>query len=143
MNDHKDVFSDYLSREGLKMTPQRMVILNTFTGVDNHVSSEELYERVKKADPAIGQATVYRTLKLLEGSGIATAVDFGDGMTRYELDHGQGHHDHLICDKCGKNVEILDPEIERLQEEVAGQYGFTLSRHKMYLFGLCSDCQKR
>lgn len=141
MSNMKRAFADYLTREGLKMTPQRMIILNAFTGVEHHVSSEELYELVKKADPAIGQATVYRTLKLLEDSGIAIAVDFGDGMTRYEPDHGDGHHDHLICEKCGKNVEILDPEIERLQVEVAAQYGFTLSRHKMYLFGLCADCK--
>lgn len=137
------VFAEYLAREGLKMTPQRMVILNTFISVRDHVSAEDLYEQVKQADPAIGQATVYRTLKLLENSGLAVAVDFGDGTTRYEPDDGQGHHDHLICEICGKNVEILDTEIERLQEEVATQYGFTLSRHKMYLFGLCPDCRKK
>ncbi|MGE4504508.1 MAG: transcriptional repressor, partial [Desulfovibrionaceae bacterium] len=111
--------------------------------VSGHVSSEELYERVKRTDPSIGQATVYRTLKLLEDSGLAEAVDFGDGVARYEPHTEGGHHDHLICEQCGKNVELMDPEIERLQEEAAKRHGFSLSRHKMYLFGLCDDCRAK
>ncbi|MBU1247571.1 MAG: transcriptional repressor [Proteobacteria bacterium] len=141
MKSAKEAFAEYLAREGLKMTPQRRIILETFMTVKDHVSSEELYAMAKKTDPAIGQATVYRTMKLLENSKLAEAVDFGDGFARYEPHFGQDHHDHLICENCGKNVEVLDPDIERLQEEAAARYGFSLSRHKMYLFGLCEDCR--
>ena len=142
MKEANKAFAEYLAKEGLKMTPQRRVILATFLKVQDHVSAEELYAMVKEKDPAVGQATVYRTVKLLAESGLAEVVDFGDGMARYEPHFGQGHHDHLICEKCGKNVEIMDPNIERLQEELAARYGFTLERHKMYLFGLCADCRK-
>lgn len=142
MNDATKAFAEYIAREGLKMTPQRRVILSTFMRIKDHVSAEELYTMVKKEDPAVGQATVYRTVKLLAESGLAETVDFGDGVARYEPHFGQEHHDHLICERCGKNVEILDPNIERLQEEAAKRYGFTLTRHKMYLFGICKDCKK-
>ncbi|MEF2144320.1 MAG: Fur family transcriptional regulator [Desulfovibrionaceae bacterium] len=143
MKPPETAFADYLTARSLKMTPQRRLILSTFIDAAGHLSSEELYNHVKIKDPAVGQATVYRTLKLFLDSGIAEAVDFGDGLVRYELRYGQDHHDHLICEQCGKNIEIVEPTIERLQEELARSYNFTLRRHKMYLFGLCPDCRKK
>lgn len=141
MQDPYVTFADYAAREQLKMTPQRRHILDVFLEQNGHVTSEELYEKVRSSYKTIGQATVYRTLKLLSGSGIAKEVDFGDGVTRYERQFGEDHHDHLICERCGKNVEVLDETIEKLQEEVAQRHGFTLTRHKMYLYGVCSDCR--
>lgn len=141
MQDAYTQFAEYVVTQRLKMTPQRRHILDVFLGQHGHVTSEELYELVKKSYQSIGQATVYRTLKLLSGSGLAKEVDFGDGVTRYEL-YGQDHHDHLICEGCGRNVEVLDETIEKLQEEVAKRHGYTLTRHKMYLYGLCPDCRK-
>ncbi|GFK93789.1 Ferric uptake regulation protein [Fundidesulfovibrio magnetotacticus] len=141
MKDPHVLFADYAAQEGLKMTPQRRHILDVFLLQEGHVTSEELYERVKKSYKTIGQATVYRTLKLLSGSGVAKEVDFGDGVTRYERHLDEGHHDHLICERCGANVEVLDETIEKLQEEVAARHGFTLTRHKMYLYGVCPACR--
>jgi len=141
MKTPQEVFADYLANENLKMTPQRRVILDTLLKRSDHLSSEELYAEVKKRDKTIGQATVYRTLKLLNDAGIIEPLDFADGVTRYEPSYGQGHHDHLICEKCGKNIEILDEMIERRQEEIAKGQGFKLLRHKMYLYGICPDCQ--
>lgn len=141
MQDPVVLFCDYAASQRLKMTPQRRHILDVFLTLSGHVTSEELYELVKKSYKSIGQATVYRTLKLLSESGIAKPVDFGDGLTRYERQHGDDHHDHLICERCGKNVEVLDETIEKLQEDVAARHGFTLTRHKMYLYGLCGDCR--
>lgn len=142
MKAPQDVFAEYLTNENLKMTPQRRLILDTMIKQDDHVSSEELYARVKKKDPSIGQATVYRTLKLLNDSGLVEPLDFADGVTRYEPSYGKEHHDHLICEKCGKNIEILDETIENRQDELAKEHGFTLLRHKMYLYGICADCRK-
>jgi Fur family ferric uptake transcriptional regulator len=141
MQDAHNLFADYAAKEHLKMTPQRRHILDVFLEQQGHVTSEELYEKVKATYKTIGQATVYRTLKLLSGSGVAKEVDFGDGVTRYERQEGDDHHDHLICESCGKNVEVLDETIEKLQEEVAARHGFKLTRHKMYLYGICPDCQ--
>ncbi|MDO9081894.1 MAG: Fur family transcriptional regulator [Humidesulfovibrio sp.] len=137
-----EVFSGYLSANSLKITPQRRLILDIFLAEPGHVSSEELYAKIKRRDPAIGQATVYRTLKLLAECRLAGAVSFADGITRYEPHFGVEHHDHLICEVCGRTIEIVDPVIERRQEELADQYGFTLARHKMDLYGACPDCRK-
>jgi Fur family ferric uptake transcriptional regulator len=137
-----EAFTAYLSEHKLKITPQRRLILDIFLLEPGHVSSEELYAKVKRRDASIGQATVYRTLKLLAGCGLAEAVSFADGITRYEPHFGAEHHDHLICEACGRTIEIMDPVIERRQEELAAKYGFTLARHKMDLYGLCPDCRR-
>lgn len=141
MTDAFSVFNEYVVSKQLKMTPQRRHILEVFLEHGGHLTSEELYAKVKKSFKTIGQATVYRTLKLLSGSGLAKEVDFGDGTTRYEPQLGQGHHDHLICEQCGSNEEILDETIEKLQEDVAARHGFVLTRHKMYLYGICPKCR--
>lgn len=138
-----DAFSEYLAEQNLKMTPQRRLILETMLKQGDHVSSEELYARVKKKDSSIGQATVYRTLKLLSDSGLIEPLDFADGVTRYEPSYGKEHHDHLICERCGRNIEILDDTIERRQEDIAKEHGFSLCSHKMYLYGICEECRKK
>lgn len=142
MSNSHEVFSSHLRSNGLKLTPQRELILDVFTETEGHPAPEELYQAVKKRDRSIGQATVYRTLKLLCEAGIAKEMHFGDGLTRYENRLGQKHHDHLICEKCGKNIEVVDPVIESLQEELAAKHGFKLTSHRMYLYGLCEGCRK-
>ena len=136
-----DVFHEYIARNGLKVTPQRMLIVEVFMGAGGHLTTEELYERVKATDPSVGQATVYRTMKLLCDSGLAKEVHFGDGVARYEQKYGSKHHDHLICEACGENIEVLDDEIERLQEDLARRHGYVLTSHRMYLFGVCGKCR--
>lgn len=143
MKTPQDAFTAYLSNQSLKMTPQRRLILDTFLSQSQHLSPEELYDKVRKRDKSVGQATVYRTLKLLVEAGIVEALDFADGVTRYEVSWGEEHHDHLICENCGKNIEILDQTIEKRQESIAKEHGFKLSHHKMYLYGICSDCRKK
>lgn len=143
MKDPNVIFSEFITRQKLKMTPQRRQILESFLSEQGHVTSEELYQKVKQDNPAIGQATVYRTLRLLADAGLAKAVEFGDGAVRYEILYGQTHHDHLICEKCGANVEVVDPSIERLQEEVASRHGYALTGHKLYLYGICPECLKK
>ena len=130
----------YLSGKKLKLTPQRRLILQAFLDHGGHVSSEELYDIVKAQNPVIGQATVYRTMKLLTEAGIANEVRFGDGISRYERKDEQEHHDHLICEKCFRQVEFSDSTIEDLQERQARKHGFSLTSHRMVLYGVCSDC---
>ncbi|WP_319763312.1 Fur family transcriptional regulator [Maridesulfovibrio sp.] len=143
MKSAQDIFTEYLTRQRLKMTPQRRTILDVFLAEEGHISSEELYNLVRDEDSSIGQATVYRTLKLLADSGIAKSVDFNDGVIRYEHKYGHEHHDHLVCEHCGKTIEAVDNKIEHLQEELAGKYGFKLTHHEMYLFGVCKECQEK
>jgi Fur family transcriptional regulator, ferric uptake regulator len=135
--------AEYLVGRGLKSTSQRDVILNIFVRAGRHVSAEELYARVKKEQPGIGYATVYRTLKLFAHAGIAEERRFADGYTRYEFRAAEGHHDHLICTRCGGIVEFENERIEELQQDVAKKNGFQVQNHKLEIYGLCSACQKK
>lgn len=137
------VFQEYITRKKLKATPQRFLIVDVFLQSRGHLTTEELYERVKAVDGSVGQATVYRTMKLLCDSKLAKEVHFGDGVARYEHNYGEKHHDHLICERCGENLEVLDEDIERLQDELATRYGYKLTTHRMYLYGICPTCQRR
>ncbi len=124
------------------MTSQRRLILDVFLASHGHLSSEDLYAAVAKHDPSVGQATVYRTLKLLAESGLAREVHFGDGVARYEVIYGHEHHDHLVCEQCGKALGVVDERIEELQEQIAQREGWTLTGHRMCLYGICPQCQK-
>ena len=133
----------YMAKKGLRSTTQRRLIADAFFTGPNHITIEDLLARVREADPKIGYATVYRTLKLFTECGIAAERNFGDGPSRYELsdestDH---HHDHLICTECGKIIEFHDERIEKLQEQVANKFSFKIGSHKHEVYGLCSDCR--
>ena len=133
--------AEYLTGQGLKSTRQRDEILNIFVAAGRHLSAEELYLLVKKSDPAIGYATVYRTLKLLAEAGLAEERRFEDGFTRYEHRSTDSHHDHLICTQCGAIIEFENERIEALQQDVAKKNRFLVQSHKLELYGLCSECR--
>ena len=137
----KDDFRTYLATRKLKSTRQREIILDEFLRVGEHLSTEELYLRLREQHPHIGYATVHRTLKLFAECGIAEPRHFGDGQTRYESRDGEEHHDHLICTVCGAIVEFENSQIEALQESVARQHGFHIVRHRLELYGRCRECQ--
>ncbi len=135
-----DRVSGYLAGHGYKSTRQRDVIVKLLSEAGRHLSAEELYTLVKKSEPGIGYATVYRTLKLLSETGLAMARHFEDGFTRYELNETGAHHDHLICTACGSIIEFENNEIEKLQQAVAKKNGFTVTSHKLEIYGLCDIC---
>ncbi len=139
----KKVFADFIVGKNLKMSQQRELILDIFLKTETHFTPEELYNLVKRKDKSIGQATVYRMVKLLRESGVAERIYFGDNVSMYEHKYGHDHHDHLYCEKCKKKVEVIDPRIETLQEKLAEKYGFSLTDHKMVLIGLCRECRKK
>ncbi len=136
-----DVLEEYISENNLKITKQRRIVLKVFLESKDHVSVEELYNKVLKAEPKIGLATVYRTLALLTKSGLALEMDFGDGQKRYESSYRSVHHDHMVCTGCGKILEFHHPLIEKYQDEVAEQNNFKITSHKLDLFGLCENCK--
>jgi Fur family ferric uptake transcriptional regulator len=136
------IFKDHLRRQGLKSTSQRDDIARVFFESERHISVEELYNAVKQINSKIGYATVYRTMKLLTECGLASERHFRDGEARYEVAAEGRHHDHLICEQCGKIVEFEDGRIDALQAEIARRHGFRFTGSKMELYGLCRDCQK-
>ena len=133
-----EALATYLEKNHLKQTKQRELILHTFLDANRHVTSEDLYQAVRKEHSNIGYTTVYRTMKLLVEAGLATERHFDDGITRYEIEHE--HHDHLVCIKCGKIQEFECEEIEERQNEVAKEHGFEILRHRHELYGHCADC---
>lgn len=136
--------SEYLAGQGLKSTSQRDRILEIFVDAGRHLSAEELHDRIKKVHPGIGYATVYRTLKLLAGAGLAEERRFADGFTRYEYKAVDGgHHDHLICTRCGRILEFENERIEELQRDVARRNHFQEQSHKLEIYGLCKECRHK
>lgn len=141
--EEKKVFHQHIQKEGLKRTAQRDLILEVFLRTEEHLSSEELYRLVQLEDANIGQTTVYRTLKLLTDAGLAREARFGDGLTRYEHNYNQPHHDHMICVECGKNIEFFSAELEALQDAIAAAHKFENTHHTLRMWGFCSECQPR
>jgi Fur family transcriptional regulator, ferric uptake regulator len=133
----------YMAKRGLRSTEQRRLIINTFFDCTDHVTIDQLLERVRALDSKIGYATVYRTMKMLVEGGIVSERRFGDGHTRYELADDEAHHDHLICLECGSITEFEAPQIEELQEQVAARHGFEVRHHKHELYGICADCRSK
>lgn len=125
---------------GLKVTDQRLAILEVLSRGRAHVSAQEVFENVKPKYKEIGFATVYRFLKQLSEREFVTEVRMGSLPARYELTP-KAHHDHLTCSKCGKIVEFENRDIEDLQILVAKNNGFQLTGHVLELYGICPDCQ--
>jgi Fur family ferric uptake transcriptional regulator len=133
------LFHSRLKDRGLKSTGQRDDIAHVFFTLGQHVSAELLYAEVKKVNPHVGYATIYRTLRLLKECELVTERHFDDGQARYEVVSDK-HHDHFICERCGKIIEFENEGLERLQETVARELKVTLTRHKMELYGICAEC---
>lgn len=131
-----------LEKYGFKMTRPRELIVLALSKQQTHMSAEKLLALVRQKDAQVSQATVYRTLKLLQDSGLVKAHYFDDKEALFEINlDPKEHHDHLICDTCHKIVEFTNLEIEALQEEVATKQGFRLTRHRMELYGICKNCE--
>jgi len=137
----RQALSRYLDDRKLKRTKQRDAILEVFLEVTGHISSEELYQRVRERYPQIGFTTVYRTMKIFCEAGLAVERAFEGGVTRFEIPHE--HHDHLVCTRCGRIVEFECQMIESAQDRIADEYGFRLLRHRHELYGHCQECQDR
>ena len=136
-------FEDALKERGLKSTAQRDDIARVFFSQGGHRSVEELYADVRRVNARVGYATVYRTLKLLRECGLAAERRFDDGQARYEpAEEQEHHHDHIICDRCGKIVEFNSRELEAQQLRIARFLGFVLSRHHLELYGICAECRE-
>ena len=122
-------------KKGVRLTDQRKLVARVMSESADHPDVDELHKRVSKFDNKISIATVYRTVKLFEESGILAKHEFKGGKARYE-ELNEGHHDHLIDVKSGEIIEFVDEEIEKLQKKVAEKYGYKLVDHKLELYGI-------
>ncbi len=142
ITEKKERLKTYMKQKGFKSTRQRDIIASEFFKCEDHITAEDLYIKINKRHKDIGSTTVYRTLKLLAESGLATARVFADQLTRYEPVSEDEHHDHLICLDCGSIIEFEDPKLERLQEKIASEFGFSIVDHNMEFYGYCRDCKR-
>jgi Fur family transcriptional regulator, ferric uptake regulator len=142
MRKESEILRDYIESKGLRNTPQREVVLKVFLVTERHLSVDELHKVIKKKDKTIGYTTVYRTMQLLLECGLCEEIDFGDGIKRYEHKYGHEHHDHLVCTRCGRYIEAVKPEIEKMQEQLAKEQGFKITHHKLQIFGICRKCKR-
>lgn len=136
------ILTRHVAKRGLRMTRQRKLIAEVLLGIEGHVNIDQLYHAVRDRDPNVGYATIYRTLKLLTECGLASGAHFGDGPVQFEAMVHRHHHDHLICTSCGRIIEFENDDIERLQQRVCAEHAFKMIRHKMEIYGVCSECQK-
>ena len=127
-------------KNGVRLTDQRRLVAKVMSDSKDHPDVDELHKRVNKLDSKISIATVYRTVKLFEESGILAKHEFKGGKARYE-ELNEGHHDHLIDVKSGEIIEFVDEEIEKLQEKIADKYGYRLVDHKLELYGVKKKSQ--
>jgi Fur family ferric uptake transcriptional regulator len=142
ISEKKKKLKSYLKQRGFKSTRQRDIIAGEFLKCGEHVTAEELYKKISKKHKSIGFTTVYRTLKLISKSGLATERVFADNLTRYEPLSAEEHHDHLICLNCGSITEFENLKIEKLQDRIADEFGFNTVTHKMELYGYCKRCKQ-
>ncbi len=133
-----------LKQAGLKATLPRLKILETLeNNPDAHMSAEDIYKVFMDSnDIDIGLATIYRVLTQFESAGIVCRHRFEDGRAVFELDHGK-HHDHMVCMQCGDVAEFVDDVIEQRQREIAQKFGFQMTDHCLYIYGICSNCQSQ
>ena len=132
-----------LRRAGLKVTLPRLKTLELLEKSEmHHMSAEDIYKALIEQGEDVGLATVYRVLTQFEQAGIVERHNFENNLSVFEIAKDE-HHDHLVCDQCGKIIEFHNEEIENLQEKVAKEFGFSLAGHSLVLYGICDDkkCQ--
>ena len=136
-------FRRYLREHRLPVTRQRELVAQAVFLADDHPSVEAILRAVKAGGEHVGTATVYRTLDVLVESGLVRAHDFGEGFKRYEPVPGQTHHEHLICEQCGRVVEFQNEPLERMLPIIADEHGFQHRRHRVEIYGVCRECRHR
>ena len=132
-----------LRKAGLKVTLPRVKILQIMeSSQTKHLSAEDVYKALIEADEDVGLATVYRVLTQFESADLVMRHHFEGGSSVFELTTID-HHDHIVCQTCGSVEEFYDEVIESQQEMIAEKYGFRITDHSMYLYGICKDCQAK
>ena len=125
---------DKCKQRGVRLTDQRRLIAKVMSQSSDHPDVDELHKKISKIDERVSVATVYRTVKLFEESGIIEKHDFKGGKARYEQSPDI-HHDHLIDVNTGEIIEFIDNDIEKLQEKIAEKLGYKLVDHRLELYG--------
>lgn len=143
---NREEFIELLKDKGLKVTKQRLLVLDALISCpDKHLTTEEIYELVKTGYPEIGLTTVYRTIQLLLDLKLIDAINLNDGFVRYEIGRVEDnslrhHHHHLICVTCGKVISFQEDLMDEVEERITTATGFEIVDHEVKLYGYCKEC---
>jgi Fur family ferric uptake transcriptional regulator len=135
------VFREFLAGRGLRLSAPRRAVLRAAMALEQHFGRRQLERRL--AASGVHRATIFRTLPLLVEAGIVARVREARGRVRFEHVLGHGHHDHLLCERCGRVLEFESPAVEREQERLCRKHGFRQTSHSFVVRGLCSECRAR
>jgi Fur family ferric uptake transcriptional regulator len=134
--------TERLQEKGYRLTPQRLMILAAIESSDEHISAEEIYAAVTVKYPHVNISTVYRTLELLKKLGMVYEIDLGEGRIRYHAEES-GHHHHLVCQGCGRVIDIRESSLSSLRDILRRDYNFQAELKHVAIFGLCEKCRKK
>ena len=140
MGQSRDIAGE-LSKQGYRMTPQRMMILAAIGNSDDHISAEEIYSQVVAKYPNVNISTVYRTLELLKQLGLVTETDLGGGRVMYHPAE-KGHHHHLVCRECGATIDIDESLLASLKDALLREHRFIADLRHLAILGRCINCSK-
>ena len=138
-----DRFRRYLRDHRQPVTRQRDLVAQVVFLSEGHPSVESIRRTLKESGEHVGLATVYRTLEVLVQSELVRAHDFGEGFKRYEPMAAQAHHEHLICERCGRVEEFQNERLERMLPIIADEHGFQHQRHRVEIYGVCRECRQQ
>jgi Fur family ferric uptake transcriptional regulator len=142
MQPEERIFRNFLTSRDLKFTPERYIILKEVFQRHDHFEAEDLLSSIKKKGGRASRATIYRTLELLVQCGLLEVVDLGGISHHYEHVLGHQHHDHLVCEKCGRIIEFTHRQLEKLKEKVCHEMDFDGRFHTLKIFGICGRCRQ-
>lgn len=149
MSVSQEKFKEMLKEKGLKVTNQRLLVLEVLAAnQDKHMAVEDIYELVKEDYPEIGLATIYRTVQLLLEMQLVDRINLDDGCVRYEIGgfyggEGKHHHHHLICKTCGKVFSFKDDLLDGLERHIEEETNFHVLDHELKFYGQCMECRRK
>ena len=132
-----------LRRAGKRVTPQRVLILETIREGGGHLDADEIYRLSRRKAPRLSLSTVYRTINVLKEAGVIEELHLGEEHHHYELRDQKGHHHHLICQGCGKVIEFECPFSQELLRELGGEHDFEITGARLNLVGYCAACRRK
>ena len=135
------IFTDFLKKNNLKFTPERITVLDEIRNTDQHFEPESLLVRLKSKKVKISRATIYRTLELLVQSGLVKKNVFANGTTLYERKFGTRVHDHFLCEQCGRIIEFFDASLVEIHNRLAKKHQLVIHEYSHQIYGICQSCR--